>query len=128
MERNADALSRQECKQCGRLEEQSMGKEQHVVRVMVLNPQETTTTLEEAQQQDPTAQELWQAIQDGREVEEARIAGPGDGPHLRREFHRLHLRQGLLGRDFVTSEANYTGKSMCPPIRVEVFSKRCMQE
>ena len=102
---NADALSRQECKQCGRLEEQSnMEKEHHMVRVMMLNPQEATTTLEEAQRQDPTAQELRQAIEDGREVEEARIAGPGDGPRLRREFHRLQLRQGLLGRDFVTTE------------------------
>ena len=112
---NADALSRQECKQCGRLEEQSMGKEQHVVRVMVLNPQETTTTLEEAQQQDPTAQELRQAIQDSREVEEARIAGPGDGPRLRREFHRLHLRQGLLGRDFVTTEGGLRWQVYVPP-------------
>ena len=106
---NADALSRQEFEQCGRLEEQSsIGKEHHMVRVMVLTLQEATTTLEEAQEQDPTTQELRQAIEDGREVEEPRIAGPGNGP-------RLELRQGLLGRDFVTREGSLQWQVYVPP-------------
>ena len=82
---NADGLSRMECKQCGLAENPDPNSEEHHVMVVTLNPQENIVTLEEAQGQDRVAREVRDAMQEGWPIDSDVIAGPGDGPRLRKE-------------------------------------------
>ena len=120
---NADGLSRQECKQCGRRGDHLPEVEDKVCMVLV-SALNDTMSLKEAQAQDPVIQEVTVAVQERRALNPNEACGPGDGQRLRKEMERLTVKAGVLGREYVTQEGRTQWQAYVPhKLRQAIFAE-----